>query len=155
MTMSLAGCLYEQFIAEDAVDNIIASLSNDERERMAIYDGVYLTKEKKKQLVHREVKRIGSTAVAFFDLQKVDDNTLNATVGTRGDDKYRNKGYASMVVKAGMEWFNNHKGDYKKINWWCLKTNPASSALAKKFGFRLDHSSDKEYPEWFHYVYER
>lgn len=152
--MSLASCLYEQFVAEDAVDNIIASLSNEERERMAIYDGVYLTKEKKRNgLVHREIKRVGTTAVAFFDLQRVDDKTLNATVGTRGGDEYRNKGYASMVVRDGMNWFNKHRGNYERINWWCLKSNTASSALAKKFGFRLDHSTDKEYPEWFHYVY--
>lgn len=81
--------------------------------------------------------------VAFLDFQNY-DGKLSVTIGTRGEEKYRNKGYASRVSKRGMDWVENNKQalseKYSEILWLPKSQNKGSRKLAEKNGFVLEES---------------
>lgn len=109
-------------------------------------------------LVQRFIAKQGKIPVAFLDLEEwgndEDGKFLNAVIGTRSGDKYRGKGYASQVVKAGQKWFDEHKEEFKytDINWGARKENKASQRLAEKHGFKkMSKQYDKD---WYDYTYK-
>ncbi len=87
--------------------------------------------------------------VSVFDVWKEKDGEVALSVLTRSGDEYREKGYASMAVKKGIEWIDNNP-EIMTAYWDVRKDNKASIALAKKSGFRKMRGEGRD-PEWTAY----
>lgn len=137
------------------VDSIVKSMSKKDRELLGIYDGKYGI-SKGEHFLNRQIKKVGKTPVAFFDIT-MGSNYINAAVGTRGEKKYRGKGYAKAATKSGMDWWEKNKDKYKdkNFNWWVRRENIASIKLAEANGFTLNKSDLEKWKDWYHYEYKR
>lgn len=146
---------------ENEVEDIVSTLSGEERKRMGFTkkDEKYKKPEEYKLLAKRFIERVDGKAVAFFDLNEYDTG-YNAVVVTRHGDEYRGKGYASKAIRAGLKWYNKNKYKLKKpIIWWAEKNNENSQRLAEKMGFKKDNTIEKSDDDWIKnnwvkYVYE-
>lgn len=140
------------------VDSIIATMSKKERQLLMDDRSEYLSVEQGKKVVHRSLKKHGSTPVAFFDVFD-DGEVLTVAVGTRSGEEYRGKGYASKCVQKGLSWYDKNKDKFenKRLVWWAKRENIASKKLAAKNGFVRDKDYLEEWGEdddWSKYVYE-
>lgn len=82
-------------------------------------------------VVKRIVKKIGDTPVAFLYITG-DRSGVAISIGTRGGDEYRGKGYASAVVKQGKKWLDEHADEFDQVVWRARKDNPESIKIAQK-----------------------
>lgn len=147
--------------SEHDVDNIVSSLSEEDRKYMGFStsDELYKTPDEYKLVAYRYIQKYGDTPIAFFDLNEYDSG-LNAVVATRKGEQYRSKGYATNAVKRGLAWYDKHKDQLNKpIIWWAEKENIGSRKLAEKTGFKRDRSIEKSDDEWLQnnwvkYVYD-
>lgn len=147
--------------SEHDVDNIVSSLSKEDRKYMGFLtsDELYKTPDEYKLVAYRYIQKYGDTPIAFFELNEYDSG-LNAVVATRKGEQYRKKGYATNAVKRGLAWYDKHKDQLNKpIIWWAEKKNISSRKLAEKTGFKRDRSIEKSDDEWLRnnwvkYVYD-
>lgn len=132
------------------VDTIINKMSKDDKNKLAIDDGGYLTFEQGSALIHRVLKKEGNTPVSFFDILD-DGSTLNLAMGT--DPNYRGKGYAKYVTKRGMDYINRNRKRYKgmKVVWGVRADNGPSIAIAKRHGFKYEIGSESDDGKWINY----
>lgn len=79
------------------------------------------------------VLSVGKTPVSTLDIWRENDNDAALAMMTRNEKKYRNKGYASKVVEAGMNWLES--SGIEKAYWDVRNDNVASRKLAEKYGF--------------------
>ena len=134
------------------VDDIVSTFNKKERKYFGLKDGEeYLSLDQGEYVVKRILLKDKNTPVAFFDLLD-DGKNLNVAIGTRSGSDYREKGYATKVAKAGINWYNNNKESIgnKPIIWAPMKDNIPSINLAKKLGFYETDSSNKK---WKRYAY--
>lgn len=131
------------------VNNILKSLSDEDLHKLNIEKG---EKYNSSKVLYRAMKKVGNTPVSVFDIEYVNNYIVNATIITRGGDKYRGKGYASEVVKSGLDWWDKNKRrfDGQSVNWWVREGNIGSIKLAVNNGFGLVDDNGK-YPGWKHY----
>jgi RimJ/RimL family protein N-acetyltransferase len=103
-------------------------------------------------LVEHFVLKVKDLPVSAMDIWKHDEGDWGEIgILTRNDPEYRRKGYATHLVKKGLEWFEN--SDMKELYWGVRMDNVASIRTAKKNGFEKDTSGITEEPEgWETYV---
>ncbi len=137
------------------VNEIIGTMSKDEKDKLAIDDEGYLTFEQGSTVAKRILKSDAmDTPVAFFDMLEEGD-TVNVALGTRAGDEYRGKGYATEVAKKGMKWYEQNKDalGYKQVVWGVRTDNEASIKIAKKLGFKEDKKSYSDDGKWVNYIH--
>lgn len=134
------------------VEDIISTMSTEDKRRMNIGEDGYLNIEQGEYLVKRIIEKDGNIPVSFIDLL-VDGKGLDVVIGTRSGEEYRGKGYATKVAKKGLDWYNKNKDKYgyESFNWWVLKQNTPSRKLAEKIGLELDKSTVKRNEQWIAY----
>ena len=127
-------------------------MNEDDKNKILAGSEEYLTFEQGSSVIKRFLKEYGDTPISFFDLLD-DGNSINVIVGTRSGDQYRGKGYASEIVKEGMNWIEKNKGklSQEKVVWGVRVDNNASIKLAEKSGFKLDKSSYSDDKKWVNY----
>lgn len=134
------------------VDDIVNSLSNDEKDKLGIdKGGQYLTIDEGEHVIHRVLKQIGSIPVSFFDMLD-DGDTIQLALATRSGSSYRGKGYSSKAAEQAMKWLIKHPDirNGRDIVWGVREDNSASIAIAKKMGFIEDKHSHRN--GWVNYV---
>lgn len=127
-------------------------MSKKDKKLLGLTGNTYMTSEEAKYLVKRAVKKVNNIPVSFIDFS-ADSNGVAVTIGTRSEDEYRNKGYATSVAKRGMKWLNENMDKFNQAVWWVNKDNTASIKLAKNLGFELDESSILPDDPWIKYQY--
>lgn len=134
------------------VDNIINSMSKDDRNKVLAGSDEYLTFEQGASVAKRILKKNGDTPIAFFDILE-DDESLNISLGTRSGKEYRGKGYGSEVAKKGMDWLDKNQDKFrqKKVVWGVRTDNEGSIRIAKKNGFKIDPNSYSDDGTWVNY----
>ena len=134
------------------VDSIVDSLTDDERDKLAISKGEsYLTIEEGEHVIYRALKEVGDIPIAFFDALD-DGDTIQLAMATRSGDEYRGKGYATKVAKQCMRYLEKHpkKRAGRDIIWGVRADNVGSIKIAKKLGFVEDPDSYND--GWVNYV---
>lgn len=135
----------------DAVNDIVSTMSKRDKELLNLSGDVYQRSvDDGTNVVKRIVKKIGDTPVSFLDIIG-DHSGVSISVGTRGGDEYRNKGYASAVAKQGKKWLDEHAEEFDQVVWWVRKDNPGSIKIAQKIGLELDQSSVLPDDPWVKY----
>ena len=145
-------------IESSKVDKYDIQSTFSKRERKLM--GLDSDTEEVENVIARFIVKEGNTPVAYFELDDVGKH-INASVGTRNDNEYRGKGYASKCVKEGLNWYskNAHMFENKPIVWWAEKENIASQKTAERNGLKRDRSIEKSNDEWLKehwtkYIYE-
>ena len=134
------------------VDDIISTMSREDREKLAVEDSGYLSFEEGSNVAKRVLLKDGDIPVAFFDV--LDDGyTFNLAMGTRNDTKYRGKGYASSAAAEGMKLVDQNASKFgkTKVVWGVRVDNEASIRIAKKNGFKIDRRSYSDDGSWVNY----
>lgn len=141
---------------KEKVDSIVRSMSDHDRYNLGMEpdEKEYLTSEQGAWVVKRLIKEVGDTPVAFLDFLNDGDNVAIA-IGTRGGDEYRNKGYASQLVKEGMEWYDRNKDRIgkEKVFWAARTDNASSRRLAEKNNFKMNKRRSDD--DWTLYEYKK
>lgn len=135
------------------VEEIIQTMSSDDKDKLAIDDDIYLNDEQGSTVAKRVLLKDGDTPVSFFDI--LDDGTqYNVSLGTINKERYRGKGYATKAAKQGMSYYEKNKDRLgnKPVIWGVRKDNKASIKIAKSLGFELDKSSYSDDGQWVNYV---
>ena len=135
------------------VEEIISTMSSDDKDKLAIGDDGYLSYEQGSAVAKRVLLKDGDTPVAFFDI--LDDKTqYNVTMGTINEEHYRGKGYATKAAKRGMSYYEKNKDRLgnKPVIWGVRTDNEPSIKIAKSLGFELDKSSYSDDGQWVNYV---
>ena len=101
------------------------------------------------------IARYKDVPVSIFDVWSEGDGNVATSVMTRGEEKYRHKGYASRVTEKGIQWIDSNY-DILSAYWDVRKDNAASIALAKKHGFTQMKGEGRD-PAWTAYqkIYNR
>ena len=135
------------------VEEIISTMSKQDKERLALDGDDYLTYEQGSAVAKRILLKEKDTPVAFFDLLD-DGDQFNVALGTRSGDEYRGKGYGSKAAQQGMDWYekNKERFDNKPVIWGVKTDNSPSIKVAKKLGFEEDPSGRSDDGEWTNYV---
>lgn len=135
------------------VDEIISTMSNKDKQKLAVDKDGYLSVEQGSAVAKRVLLKDGDTPVAFFDLLD-DGDQYNVALGTRSGDRYRGKGYASKAAKKGMNYYekNVERFGKKPVIWGVRTDNEPSIKIAKSLGFELDESSYSDDDQWVNYV---
>lgn len=93
--------------------------------------------------------------VAFLDIYYQGDGRGELVIGTRNENKYRRKGYASGLVDKAKKWLDSSEAknilEINMLEWNAYRENEASIALAKRHGF----SKFDEGPTWWSGEYTR
>ena len=135
----------------DSINDIVSTMSKKDKELLNLSDDVYQRSvEDGANIVKRIVKKVGDTPVSFLDITG-DHSGVAISIGTRGGDEYRNKGYASAVAKQGKKWLDEHADEFDQVVWWARKDNPGSIKIAQKIGLELDESSVLPDDPWVKY----
>ena len=139
---------------KEYVDNIINSMSKDDRDKVLAGSDSYLNYEEGSHVAKRVLKKIGDIPISFFDLLEDDTDTLMVALGTRSGAEYRGKGYGSKAAEQALKWLesNNEKYGYKNVIWGVRVDNIGSIKIALKNGFELDKDSYSEDGQWVNYV---
>jgi len=132
----------------DAVNEIVSTMPPDEVRKLGMDENeTYMTYEEGSHVVKRVLKKDGDIPVAFFDI--LDDGpTANVVIGTRHDDAYRGKGYATKAAAEGMRWYakNKERLGFEKLYWGVRTDNTPSIKIAKKLGFKGKPGRKWRYP---------
>ena len=135
----------------DAVNDIASTMSKRDKKLLNLSGDVYQRSiDDGANVVKRIVKKVGDTPVSFLDITG-DHSGVSISIGTRGGDEYRNKGYASAVAKQGKKWLDEHADEFDQVVWWVRKDNPGSIKIAQKIGLELDESSVLPDDPWIKY----
>ena len=135
----------------DEVNDIVSTMSKRDKELLNLSGDVYQRSvDDGANVIKRIVKKIGDTPVSFLDITG-DHSGVSISIGTRGGDEYRNKGYASAVAKQGKKWLDEHADEFDQVVWWTRKDNPGSIKIAQKIGLELDESSVLPDDPWVKY----
>lgn len=112
------------------VDDIVKTLTNEERNMLGTKDGEYLSMEAGECVVKRFMKFSEDIPVAFFDIFE-NDTYFDVAVATRNGQEYRNRHYAYSVAQLGIIWYNKHKNGFKNkpLIWMAKKTMFPQTAL--------------------------
>ena len=133
------------------VNDIVSTMSKRDKELLNLSGDVYQRSiDDSANVVKRIVKKVGNTPVSFLDIIG-DHSSVSISIGTRGGDKYRNKGYASAVAKQGKKWLDEHTDEFDQVVWWVRKDNSWSIKIAQKIGLELDESSVLSDDPWIKY----
>ena len=137
-----------------AVDSIIDSMNEDDREKVLAGSDHYLNLEEGSAVVKRVLKQVGDIPVSFFDLLEEDKDTLQVALGTRSGSEYRGKGYANSATDQAMEWIDKNKKrlTQRQVVWGVRVDNPGSIRIAEKHGFVFDENSYSDDGMWVNYV---
>lgn len=135
------------------VDDIINSMSADDRYKVLVGDDHYLNKEEGSHVVKRSITKVNGKAASFIDLLD-DGKQLQVAIGTRAGDEYRGKGYGYKAAKNALGWYEKHKYElpYEEIVWGVLVDNYGSIRIAEKLGFEKDETSISDDGKWINYV---
>lgn len=135
------------------VDDIINSMSADDRYKVLVGDDHYLNKEEGSHVVKRSITKANGKAASFIDLLD-DGKQLQVAIGTRAGDEYRGKGYGYKAAKNAFGWYEKHKYElpYEEIVWGVLVDNYGSIRIAEKLGFEKDETSIGDDGKWINYV---
>lgn len=135
------------------VDDIINSMSADDRYKVLAGDDHYLNKEEGSHVVKRSITKAKGKAASFIDLLD-DGKQLQVAIGTRAGDEYRGKGYGYKAAKNAIKWYEQHKYElpYEEIVWGVLVDNYGSIRIAEKLGFEKDETSISDDGKWINYV---
>lgn len=135
------------------VDDIINSMSADDRYKVLVGDDHYLNKEEGSHVVKRSITKANGKAASFIDLLD-DGKQLQVAIGTRAGDEYRGKGYGYKAAKNAIKWYEQHKYElpYEEIVWGVLVDNYGSIRIAEKLGFEKDETSISDDGKWINYV---
>lgn len=135
----------------DAINDIVSTMSKKDKQLLNLSSDVYQQKEEEgANVVKRIVKKVGGTPVSFLDITG-DSSGVALSIGTRGGDEYRGKGYATAVAKEGKKWLDEHQDEFDQVVWWARKDNPGSIKIAQKIGLQLDESSVLPDDPWVKY----
>ena len=135
----------------DAVNDIASTMTKRDKELLNLSGDVYQRSiDDGANVIKRIVKKIGDTPVSFLDITG-DHSGVSISIGTRGGDECRNKGYASAVAKQGKKWLDEHADEFDQVVWWTRKDNPGSIKIAQKIGLELDESSVLPDDPWVKY----
>ena len=136
------------------VDEIIDSMSPDDRDKVLAGCDRYLDLEEGEHVAKRALKEIDGVPVSFFDILEDSEDTFVLSLGTRSGEQYRGKGYASEVADQAMTWLEKNKKrlPQKKIVWGVRVDNIGSIKIAEKHGFELDKDSYSDDGKWVNYV---
>lgn len=138
----------------DAVNDIMSTMSKDDKKKLNLHDGYKETIDNSKNVLKRVIKRMGNVPVSFFEVTG-DSDGVAVSIGTRSGDKYRNKGYALKAAKEGKKWIDEHYDEFDKVVWWARKDNIGSIKTAERIGFKLDKSSVLPDDPWIMYQYKK
>ena len=135
----------------DSINDIVSTMSKRDKELLNLSGDIYQRSvDDGANVVKRIVKKVGDTPVSFLDITG-DHSGVSISIGTRGGDKYRNKGYASAVAKQGKKWLDEHADEFDQVVWWVRKDNPGSIKIAQKIGLELDETSVLPDDPWVKY----
>lgn len=121
------------------VQSIIDSMSKHDRDLIGAPNN-YIGDSEIENVAKRFIKRVRGVPVAFLGIYYENEkNVGNVVIGTRSGDVYRRKGYASELVKKAKKWLESDEAkvvlQINTLNWFSLRENASSLALAKKYGF--------------------
>lgn len=135
----------------DAINDIVSTMSKRDKELLNLSGDVYQKNiDEGSNVVKRFIKKVGDIPVSFLDITG-DRSGVSISIGTRGGDEYRNKGYASDVAEKGKKWLDEHADEFDQVVWWARKDNPGSIKTAQKIGLELDESSVLSDDPWVKY----
>lgn len=135
----------------DAINDIVSTMSKRDKELLNLSGDVYQKNiDEGSNVVKRFIKKVGDIPVSFLDITG-DRSGVSISIGTRGGDEYRNKGYASDVAEKGKKWLDEHADEFDQVVWWARKDNPGSIKTAQKIGLELDESSVLPDDPWVKY----
>lgn len=139
----------------DAINDIVSTMSKRDKQLLNLSDDVYQRHvEDGVNVVKRIVKRVNGVPVSFFDVTG-DSSGVAISIGTRGGNDYRNKGYALAVAKQGKKWLDIHADEFEQVIWWVRKDNLGSIKIAQKIGLKLDETSVLLDDPWIKYEYKK
>lgn len=95
------------------------------------------------------IAKYKNVPISAFGTWNEGDGNVALSIMTRGEKQYRNKGFATLAVKKGMEWIDNNP-EIMNAYWDVRVDNEASIALAKKFGFKKMKGESPD-PQWTAY----
>lgn len=135
----------------EAINDIVSTMSKKDKELLNLSDDVYQRNVNEgANVVKRIIKKVDDIPISFIDITG-DRSGVSISIGTRGGDEYRNKGYASAVAKKAKKWLDEHADEFDQVVWWARKDNPGSIKIAQKIGLELDESSVLPDDPWIKY----
>ena len=140
----------------DDVNDIVRTLSDKEKELLgASKHEDWITKEYEYDTLPNIAKtfitKVGDTPVSFLEIWTNGSRTGQIAIATRGDEKYRGKGYASKEVEKAIKWVDRYgKYTIDELEWVAKENNKGSRRLAEKYGFTYD--GDNGYKGYAHYT---
>lgn len=135
----------------DEINDIVSTMSKKDKELLNLSGDVYQRNvDEGTDIVKRIIKKVGDIPISFLDITG-DRSGVSISIGTRGGDEYRNKGYASAVAKKAKKWLDEHADEFDRVVWWARKDNPGSIKIAQKIGLELDESSVLPDDPWIKY----
>lgn len=117
----------------------------------------YVTDEDTQYIVKRFIKKVNNTPVAFLDLYSDRNNSVAVSIGTRGGEEYRHKGYAQDLINKAKAWYDESNILSEPISkmWWGAEPdNLASIRLSQKSGFSKNEEKSKD-NQWYLGEYTR
>jgi GNAT superfamily N-acetyltransferase len=103
----------------------------------------YATKRRyetnKAGLLYHATVFVNDVPVSFLDIydhMNSNGEIGEICIGTRGEKKYRGKGYASKVMNEGIKWFKKDK-DMVSLRYYVHTENTPSIKFAIKNGFKI------------------
>ena len=137
------------------MDKLYNTLSNEDKRLLGDDEAAkeWLSVEAGEYVAKRFIKEIGDIPVAALDIM-TSTKKGSYVVAVMTDPKYRGKGYAKELTKAGVDWYNKNKKrlDAKKLSWDAYKTNASSRKLAEDAGFKYNKKRSNK--EWAAYDYK-
>lgn len=88
--------------------------------------------------VEHYVLKMKDVPISVLDIWNEDEDSAAVSIMTRNGPEYRNKGYATKLVKEGLKWYE--QSDIKNLYWDVRSDNEASKNLAIKSGFKKDQN---------------
>lgn len=140
----------------EKIDQIIESLSSDDKDKILAGSDHYLNVEEGSHVVKRFLSTYGDLPVGFFDLLEDGEEDIQVCLGTRSGSEYRGKGIGSDLTEQAVKYIKRNKNrlPQKRVVWGVRVDNIPSIKIAQKNGFVLDPTSYSDDKTWVNYVLE-
>lgn len=144
----------------DAANDIYNTLTDKEKyylfglEKRKKYANPKSYRNKGSIKIQSALIKVGDTPVSVVDAWIQNKNSVNLSIMTRNDRKYRGKGYGSRSAEIVIGYLLDENHGIKNIYWGAHENNVASIKTAEKLGFKRYPKGDMEYDDalWLEYV---
>ena len=132
------------------VDDIVNSLSPEEKKMLGTSNGEYLSLNGGECVIKRFIYFVGRVPVTFCDVfNNTGDNYIDVAIATRNGQEFRGHGFGYRLANQMINWYklNNELYD-KQLIWMTQKYNIPSNKLALKIGMVEDKEYNMSSLEW-------